>query len=110
MLDIALALLCRYPDNIWLNFLNNFCKYDIFVFIDNISQDFVDLFNIKYSNIRFVQMTDNYCKKHGYHNALIPTENVPHKPLSWVYVNNLYNVYDYNKTKKFRHNIKYTKK
>jgi hypothetical protein len=81
--NIAIALLCRYPDNVWLNFLNNFNHYDIFVFIDDISKDFVNLFNIENSKIIFIQMPDYFCERYGYHNALIQTGNIPNKPLSW---------------------------
>lgn len=59
----AIVLLARYPDNIWLNFLNNFYDYDIFVVIDNNDNDFCKLFEKINSKINFIQIDDNYCKK-----------------------------------------------
>jgi hypothetical protein len=81
--DIAIALICRYPDNVWLNFLNNSFHHDVFVFIDNTNKDFINLFNIKNSKITFIQMPDYFSEKYGYHHALIPTGSVPNKPVAW---------------------------
>ena len=81
--NIAISLLCRSPNIIWLNFLNNFYQYDIFIFIDDNTKDYANLFNIKNSKLTIIQIPDDYCKSHGYYNSLIPTGNVPNKPLSW---------------------------
>ena len=81
--NIAIVLLTRYPNNIWLNFLNNFYDYDIFVVIDDNNKDFCKLFDKANSKINFIQIDDKYCKERGYHNALIRTSNVPNKVLAW---------------------------
>lgn len=95
----AIVLLTRYPDNIWLNFLNNFHNYDIFIVIDDITTDFSKLFNIKNSKINFIQIDDNYCKSKGFHNAVHPTGNLPNKVLAWdkalMYFCLINNYYDY---------------
>lgn len=81
--DIAIVLITRNPDNVWLNFLNNFNCYDTYVSIDNTSKDFAKLFDKTKSKINFIQMADNYCKSYGYQNALIPIGNIPNKPTAW---------------------------
>jgi len=78
--DIAIVLITRYPNNIWLNFLNNFNCYYIYVSIDNTSRDFTNLFDKTKSKVTFIQMSDDFCKSNGYQNALIPTGNIPNKP------------------------------
>jgi hypothetical protein len=83
MHDVAIVLLTRYPHNVWLNFLNNFYNYDVYICIDNTKKDFSKLFEQVNSKLTFIQMDDNYCKSYGYHNALIPTGSVPNKPVSW---------------------------
>jgi len=79
----AIVLLTRYPDNVWLNFLNNFYDYDIFVVIDDNNNDFCKLFEKANSKINFIQIDDHYCKRGCYYNSLIKTGNVPDKVLAW---------------------------
>ena len=81
--NIAIVIVTRYPDNVWLNFLNNFYYYDIFVVIDNNDKDFCKLFEKSNSKINFIQIEDNFCKSQGFYNSLIPYSNVPNKVLSW---------------------------
>jgi hypothetical protein len=81
--DIAIVLITRSPDNVWLNFLNNFSHYDIYVSIDNTDKDFTKLYDKVKSKITFIQISDEYCKSFGYKNALIPTGSIPNKPTAW---------------------------
>jgi hypothetical protein len=93
----AVVLLMRYPNNVWLNFLHNFKHYDVYVFIDDNSKDFKQLFKNVNKKINFIQIDDNFCKYRGYYNSVIKTDNVPYKVLSWdkalfyfCWMNNIY--------------------
>jgi len=96
--DNAVALLCRYPDNIWLNFLNNFNKYDIYIIIDENKNDYDELYKHLNHKLNIIQIDDNYCIQNGFYNFVHPTPNLPNKPLSWdkallyfTRINRLYN-------------------
>lgn len=77
----AIVLLTRLPNEVWLNFLQNFKKYDVYVCIDCTKKNYAKLY--EGSNITFIQMEDRYSKYFGYHNALIRTPRIPDKPLAW---------------------------
>ena len=79
----AIVLLTRYPNNLWLNFLHNFQNYDIYVFIDDNTKDFKQLFESVNKKINFIQLDDDFCQQRGYYNSLIQTGNVPNKVLAW---------------------------
>ena len=79
----AIALLCRYPDNIWLNFLENFSKYDIYIIIDENKNDYDELYKQINHKLNIIQIDDNYCIQNGFYNFVHPTSNLPNKPLSW---------------------------
>lgn len=96
----AIALLTKYPTNIWLNFLNNFNNYDIFIIIDDNSKDFSKLFGSLNSKINFIQIDDNYAKSKGFYcNGHVPSGSLPGKPISWdkslMYFSLINNNYDY---------------
>jgi len=78
----AIALLCRYPDNIWLNFLENFSKYDIYIIIDENKNDYDELYKQINHKLNIIQIDDNYCIQNGFYNFVHPTSNLPNKPLS----------------------------
>jgi len=82
-MNIAIVILCRLPDSVWLNFLNNFKLYDIYVFIDDNKIDYKKKYNNIYTNINIVQIDEEFCKKIGFSKSLIATGNVPDKVLSW---------------------------
>ena len=82
----ALVLLTRFPHSIWLDFLQDFNNYDIYVAIDDNSQNYSDLYHNKneYMNINFIQFNEEECEKNNFYNLLIPTSNVPNKKvMSW---------------------------
>lgn len=79
----CIVLLTRTPDNIWLNFLNNFNNYDIYVIIDENKYDYYKLYKSVNTKIKFIQIDDNYSKLYGYHSAVWPTGSLPNKPMAW---------------------------
>jgi len=63
---IAIAVLTRVPDKVWMSFLNNFNFYDVFLIIDDNSIKYDNLYKESYYNINFIQLDDQLCEKTGY--------------------------------------------
>lgn len=80
---IALALVSRNPNYIWLNFLNSFKNYDIYIFIDDNNEDFNEKYKNIYKNLNIIQIDDNFCKNNGYYNCLIKVYNISKDTLAW---------------------------
>lgn len=69
-MSISVCLLCRYPDEIWLDFLCKFEKYDIFVVIDDNNIFYQEKYKNykKYTKINFIQIQNTKCKENGFTN------------------------------------------
>jgi len=65
----ALCLLTKVPNIIWLEILNNFMDYDVFVVIDDNSNDYSKTYENKYNNIKIIQIENADCYKNGYTNC-----------------------------------------
>jgi hypothetical protein len=82
----AIVLLTRLPHKIWLDFLQGFNNYDIYVAIDDNSKNYSDLYHNKneYMNINFIQFNEDICETNNFTNLLIPVGTVPDKKvMSW---------------------------
>lgn len=64
-----IALICFKPNNIYLNFLNKFSNYEIYIIIDDNSLNYSALYFTKYNNLKFVQMPDKVCYRYGFINV-----------------------------------------
>ena len=62
----AIALLCRKPNNLWLDFLCKFENYDIFLIIDDNSEKYSIEYSDTYPNIHFIQIDNIECYKYGF--------------------------------------------
>jgi hypothetical protein len=65
----ALCLICRYPNDYWLNFLGIFINYNIFIIIDDNTSNYVEKYSEKYKNINIIQINNEECVKKGYYNG-----------------------------------------
>jgi len=81
----AIAILCRYPSNIWLNFFENFNEYDIYIIIDENVYDYYELYKNYNFKLKFVQIDDNFCKNNGFYNFVYHgiLSNTSNKPFAW---------------------------
>lgn len=68
-MNAALCLLTKNPNKIWLDFLETFSQYAIYVVIDDNSVDYVKQYDEIYNNIKFIQIDNDLCRKHGYTNC-----------------------------------------
>lgn len=58
----AVCLICHKPNDIWLGFLSKFTSYDIYVVVDDNSQQY----NSEFTNIHIIQIKDEDCIKNGF--------------------------------------------
>ena len=63
----CICLICLNPNNIWIEFLSTFTKYDIVIIIDDNSIDYKIKYN-NYTNIKFIQIENEECNKNGFIN------------------------------------------
>jgi len=75
----ALCLLTVNPHDIYVNFLNNFHKYDVYIIIDNNSIN-IDEYIKKYPKIKFIQIQDEEAIQNGYWDSSFI---IPKKTISW---------------------------
>ena len=64
-----IALICFKPNNIYLNFLNKFSNYEIYIIIDDNSINYSALYFTKYENLKFIQMSEKVCQRYGFINV-----------------------------------------
>jgi hypothetical protein len=63
----CVCLICYKPNDIWVDFLSKFTKYDIYIIVDDNSKDYKEQYS-KFSNINIIQINDNECIKNGFVN------------------------------------------
>jgi hypothetical protein len=63
----CVCLIAYKPNNIWINFLSKFTKYDVYIVIDDNSKDYKEQYS-KFNNINIIQINDEECKKKGFVN------------------------------------------
>lgn len=63
----CVCLICYKPNDIWINFLSKFKKYDVYVIIDDNSKDYEKQYS-NFSNINIIQIKDGDCQKYGFIN------------------------------------------
>lgn len=66
-MNICVCLICHRPNNMWVEFLSNFKKYDIYIVIDDNSKDYKQQYS-NFSNINIIQINNEECKKKGFVN------------------------------------------
>lgn len=58
----CICLICKFPDDIWMEFLSSFTEYDIFIIVD----DNIKQYESIYDNIKIIQISEEECKKNGF--------------------------------------------
>jgi len=64
-----LALICFKPNDIYLDFLNKFSNYEVYIIIDDNSVNYSALYQKKYENLQFIQIPQQICKQYGFINV-----------------------------------------
>jgi hypothetical protein len=66
-----IALICFKPNDIYLDFLNKFSNYEVYIIIDDNSVNYSALYKQqnKYNNLKFIQMLSKICIDYGFTNV-----------------------------------------
>jgi len=66
-----IALICFKPNDIYLDFLNKFSNYEVYIIIDDNSVNYSALYKQqnKYNNLKFIQMPERICINYGFTNV-----------------------------------------
>lgn len=92
----CICLITVRPNKIWLDFLNKFKIYDIYVVIDSNDLDYSKIYK-NYENINFIQINNNLCKNNGFYNCTLTIKG-PNQVLGWdkalYYFTNINTKYD----------------
>ena len=67
MKNRCVCLICFKVNDIWINFLSKFTHYDIYIIIDDNSEDYKGRYS-KFTNINIIQIDDEECIKNGFIN------------------------------------------
>jgi hypothetical protein len=63
----CVCLICYKPNNIWIDFLSKFKKYDVYIIIDDNRQNYKKQYS-KFNNINIIQINNKESKKYGFVN------------------------------------------
>ena len=63
----CICIICHRPNDVWLNFLNTFQKYDVYMIVDDNSINYSEHYS-SYEKIKFIQIKDEDCDKSGIKN------------------------------------------
>ena len=63
----CVCLICYKPNNIWIEFLSKFTKYDVYIIIDDNTTHYKEFYS-KFTNINIIQINDDECKNKGFIN------------------------------------------
>ena len=64
----CIAVICRKPNLIWMNFLSAITHYDVFLIIDDNTENYTDLYKVNFPKIQFVQISNELCPAAGFTN------------------------------------------
>ena len=76
-MKMAFCLIAHYPRKSWLQFLKTFVYYDVYMIVDDNSENYQKLYGEKYPNIQFIQIDNN-----EYKNAHFIDEDFPKETIS----------------------------
>ena len=76
----CICLVCYKPNDIWVDFLSTFTKYDIYIVIDDNSIDYKEQYS-KFTNINIIQIKNEECEKNGF--SKLCTVTIPKKITAW---------------------------
>jgi len=65
----AIALIVKEPNEIYLDFLQEFAQYDIYIIVDS-DKDLISFIELdKYKKLNFIQLKDEHCLNKGFQNV-----------------------------------------
>lgn len=80
-MSCAVVLITRKPNIVWLDFLKSFTRYDIYIMIDDNSEDYKKIYQEQYPTIHFIQIDNDECQRNGFVGSSTATKLPP--VMSW---------------------------
>lgn len=75
-MENAICLITIKPNKTWLDLLNKFENYDIYIAVDDLISDY-EIYKINYPNIHFIKVSDDECRNYGYiHSSYMPASSL----------------------------------
>jgi hypothetical protein len=72
----AVCLVTIRPNKIWMDFLNKFENYDIYIVVDDLTMDYENYKQL-YPHIQIIKITDDESRQYGYiHSSYMPTSSL----------------------------------
>jgi len=81
LMSFAVVLITRKPNIIWLDFLKTFTHYDVFIMIDDNSENYTEIYKELYPTIQFIQIENAECEHNGFIGSSTATKLPP--VMSW---------------------------
>lgn len=84
-MSTSLCLLCRRPDEVWLEFLNTFVGYEVFVVIDDNTWDQHEQMVSRYPRLQLIQIDNRDCEQWGFVDGNFLNSRITAWEKSWYY-------------------------
>jgi hypothetical protein len=62
----SVCLICHYPREVWLEFLSKITDYDVYLVIDDNSQNYQEKYHTQYPTLNFIQVDNEEYKAAGF--------------------------------------------
>jgi hypothetical protein len=93
----AICIICFKPNPIWLNFLSGFEQYDIYLSVDDNSENYTEKYKTEYPSVHIIQFENSECENKGFTN--LNTHEFAKKVTAWekglFYFADVNKVYDH---------------
>lgn len=78
----CVSVICRRPNDIWVEFLSKFTNYDVFIVIDDNSIDYKEKYK-EYTKVNIVQIDNEECKEAGFTGMCLVDPNIKKEVVAW---------------------------
>ena len=81
ILKKAICVICFKPDPVWLEFLSGFDQYDVYISVDDNSENYSEKYKRDYPSVHIIQMENADCENKGFTN--LNTHEFAKKVTAW---------------------------
>ena len=78
----CVSVLCRRPNDIWVDFLSKFKNYDVYIVIDDNSVDYKEKYK-EYTKVNIIQIDNKECKEAGFTGMCLADLNIKKEVVAW---------------------------
>lgn len=66
ILKKAICVICFKPDPVWLEFLSGFEHYDVYISVDDNSENYSEIYKTEYPSVHIIQLENSDCENKGF--------------------------------------------